>query len=259
MVKSISNIAWGMAVLAVFVLGSCDDFYSTSWGTFRSYDSSKIALSEGNLKEWKKKAVGNPELAKALVDKIISDLDGKSDAERAVFQSAGIEFAIEQSGMGVKILELAGSDLSKIDSEEGVKNLLKKVQDGLSGVVGAAENIAAIADKSAIIHKDGRPEFNPADPYGKTADPSNVGLAVMVLALAEFPNIDTKEDLLEQIPDLRLTNESPPVKIAEGSNPSDNEIVLAAYLNLIATDTADRFNNNPITKGIRSAFLNGIY
>ncbi|MDR1096333.1 MAG: hypothetical protein LBL31_08075 [Spirochaetaceae bacterium] len=257
MVKSISNIAWGLAVLAVFVLGSCDDFYSTSWGTVRSYDSSKIALSEGNLKEWKKRAVGNPKLAKTLVEKIINDLDGKSGAERAAFQSAGIEFAIEQSGMGVKILELAGSDLSKIDSQEGVTNLLKKVQDGLSSVKSAADNIAAIANKSDIINEDGKPEFDPADPYGKTADPSNVGLAVMVLALAEFPDIDTEKDLLEQIPDLRLTGESPPVKIVEESQPTDNEIVLAAYLNLIAKDNTDRFNNNPITKGIRSAFLSG--
>jgi hypothetical protein len=258
MVKKISNMAWGLAVLAVFVLGSCDDFYSTSWGTARSYDLSKIVLSESNLEAWKKKAVGNPDLAKALVEKIIGELDGKTDAEKAKFQKVGVELAIEQSGMGVKILELAGSDLDNIDSEEGVKDLLSKVQSGVveSGKA-AADNIAKIAGASEF-KSDGSLQFSENDPYVSDASASDVGLAVMILTIGEIDTINSDTDLAAKINDMEnLTFDStatPPVSATSGKTPDPNEKALAAYLNLIATDTSGKFDDNPITKGIKSAF-----
>jgi hypothetical protein len=242
-----------LAVLGAFVLASCDDFYSTSWGKPRKYDVSKITLTQDNLKQWKKAAIGNPELAQALVKKIIEELDGKSGAEKAEFQKVGVELAIEQSGMGVKILQLAGSELSDIDSEEGVKNLLKKVQSGVD--TAAAANIAAIVNKSTLENTSpgGTPKFKSDDPYGTSADPSNVGLAVMVLALDVITNINEGTKLDELNNNLTLTTDNPPlVKIVSGA--SDKEIALAAYLNLIASDTSGKFDDNPITSAIKSAF-----
>jgi hypothetical protein len=264
MMRKISNMVWGLAVLAVFVLGSCDDFYSTSWGTARSYDASKIVLTADNLEDWKKKAVGNPELAGALVDKILAELDGKTGAEKAKFQKVGVELAIEQSGMGVKILELAGSDLTKIadGDEEGIKELLKNVQNGvIESSKAAAENIAKIAVASDL--KDDSLEFEDNDPYKSNASASEVGLAVMILVLGmpEIPNIDNNTELdkvIDNVDNLKLdTDNPPPVKLAEGVQTTDlsaNEKALAAYLNLIASNNSEDFKSNPITGGIKSAF-----
>jgi hypothetical protein len=237
----------------VFALTSCDDFFSTSWGKPREYDISKITLTRSNLKTWKTKTAGNPELAEALVKKIIGELDGKSGAEKADFQSAGIDLAIVQSGLGIKILEVAGSDLSDIDSEDGVKNLLKKVQSG-SGHT-AADNIAAIVSKSGLENTSAgsSPKFPDTDAYGLTADPANVGLAVMVLALSAIPTIDGDTDLSDLSPNLELSEGN--VKIKANTTPTPNEIALAAYLNLIANDTSGKFDDNVITSGIKEAFL----
>jgi hypothetical protein len=254
MLKKILNTARMLTVLTLVVLASCDDFFSTSWGAPREYDPSQITLTRQNLELWKKAAAGNPELAGVLVNKIISELDGKSGAEKAAFQSAGIGFAIEQSGMGVKILELAGSALSGIDREAGIKDLLLKVQGGLSSSKAAANNIAVIAGKSGIDAAGNVPVFPDNDPYGSTADPSNVGLAVIVLALAEIPNIDGSTNLNELSPNL-LFNPGGNQAETQGK-PTDNELALAAYLNLIASDTTGRFDRNPVTSGIKSAFLN---
>jgi hypothetical protein len=255
MVKKVLNTAWVLTVFVLFAVTSCDNFYSTSWGKSREYESSKITLTQDNLKKWKKAAVGNPELSEVLVKKIISDLDGKSGQEKAAFQSAGIEFAVEQSGLGVKILELAGSDLSDIESEEGVRKLLAKVQNALSSTKSAAGNIAAIVGKSKL-ENDGlgqAPEFPANDPYGNTADPSNVGLAVMVLALAEIRDIGNAENLSDLSDNLSLDETATPVQVTTNGSASSNEIALAAYLNLIANNK--RFDDNPITKGIRDTFL----
>jgi hypothetical protein len=258
MIRKILNTAWILTVLAVFVLTSCDDFYSTSWGKPREYEVSKITLTRSNLDSWKKKATGNPDLAAALVKKIIGELPGKSGAEKAAFQSAGIDLAIEQSGMGVKILEVAGSALSDIDSEDGVKNLLKKVQSGLDSSQAAANNITTIAYASSLPEPGtaGVPEFPDGDPYGLNADPSNVGLAVMVLALAEIPTIDDETDLSD-LSSINLDINGSPPQVEVTNAASSRQIALAAYLNLIANDETNRFDGNPITSGIKSAFSLG--
>jgi hypothetical protein len=246
-----------MAMLVGLAMISCDDFFSTTWGEPEEYDASKIKLDQSNLDQWKKKAVGNPKLAKELVEKIIGELSSKSGKEKASLQEAGIELAVEQSGMGKTILEVAGSDVSSINSEEGVKNLLQKVQSGLDGNTdAAADNIAAIANASGLLRIKGgqAPKFPDNDTYAKTADPSSVGMAVMVLALSVTPEIDPEKDLTTQIPNLDLNDKN---EITVKSGASQNEIALAAYLNLISSDESGRFDDNMITGGIKSAFIGG--
>ncbi|MDR1229968.1 MAG: hypothetical protein LBK61_01060 [Spirochaetaceae bacterium] len=260
MIKKKTNGAWILAVLSVFVLGSCDDFFSTSWGEPREYDVNKIELTGDNLEAWKKKAIGNPALAGKLVEKILSKLDDKnlSDKDRVAFQKVGVELAIEQSGMGTKILELAGSDLDNINSEKGVADLLSKVQNGVveSGKA-AADNIAKIAVKSDFKSDDSL-EFATNDPYASSASASEVGLAVMILAMGEIPNINENTQFDQVINDMEnLTfnaDEMPPVSAVVGKTPNDNEKALAAYLNLIASNDSEDFKNNTITGGIKSAF-----
>jgi hypothetical protein len=260
MVKKISNAMWlVLSVFLVFALTSCDDFYSTSWGKARDYDASKIKLTENNLQRWKENAVGNPALAEALVKKIISVLDSKSGAEKAVFQQAGIELAIEQAGIGTKIIEVAGSALSNIDSEDGLKDLLNKVQTGLGDVGPAAGNIATIVGKSKGIEEKSYsagdiPEFDSSDVYAATASPSDVGMAVMVLALSIIPNdkIASGEITVGGLEGFEFAGNL--VKVTR-SPPTQKEIALAAYLNLIVQDETERFDDNQITSGIKDAFL----
>jgi hypothetical protein len=256
--KNLNAVWLVLSAVLVFVLASCDDFYSTSWGKAREYDSSKIKLTQLNLQQWKEKAVGNPALAKALVKKIISDLRGKSGAEKAAFQKVGVQLAIEQAGIGTKIIEVAGSALDNIDSEVGIKDLLNKVQKGLGDVDSAAANIAEIVSNSSLTGIDSDnsiPKFGASDDYANDASPSDVGMAVMVLALSIIPNIDGNTNLSNLSTHLSLDTNSTPnqVKITSVANASLEEIALAAYLNLIANDS--RFDDNLITSGIKSAFL----
>jgi hypothetical protein len=253
----VRNRALVLAVLVGLAMTSCDDFFSTSWGPTQEYDVSKIKLEQGNLDQWKKTAVGNPDLAKKLVEKIIGELSGKSGTEKAAFQEAGVDLAIEQSGMGTKMLDIASNYLSNIDSEDGVKDLLQKVQSGPDeNITAAAKNIATIANASNLLKlKTGQaPKFPKNDPYASTADASNVGLAVMVLALAVVPDIDTSKDLVDQIPHLGLNDDK---EVTVKANATPTEIALAAYLNLIASDTDGKFEDNVITGGIKSAFIGG--
>jgi hypothetical protein len=216
----------------------------------------KVTLSQSNLKQWKKAAIGNPELSAALVNKIISELDGKTGKEKAAFQEVGVELAIEQSGLGVKMIE-AASELTDMTDDDGVKNLLKKMQSGIDPK--AAGNIATIVGAASFTATGGgTPAFPADDPYASNANPSDVGLAVMVLALAVLPTITDETDL-DELPSTNIevtsTDGVSTVKIISSpSNVTPAELALAAYLNLIASDTTGKFDNNMITSSIKSAF-----
>jgi hypothetical protein len=144
---------------------------------------------------------------------------------------------------------VAGSALSNIDSEEGVKDLLKKVQSGLD-TSQAAANIQALVDGGIETGPDGVPRFKDADVYGETANAANVGMAVMVLALAEINTINDETDLIDLLDHLDIGNGVVTIK----GSPTQNEIALAAYLNLISREGYNRFDGNAITGGIKSAF-----
>jgi hypothetical protein len=240
-------------VVVLAALASCDDFYSTSWGTEREYDVSKIDLTSGNLEDWKRKAAGNPTLAEKLTEKIISELEGKSSAEKAALQKAGVSLAIEQSGIGSIIIEVAGSDLDNLinGGEDAARDLFGKVQSKSGGVDKAAANIVTIAGKSSITTSGGVPSFSNGDLYADSVSASDVGMAVAVLALAVIPDIDSSTDLSDL--STHLTVESGNVKIV--GNAIDEEKTLAAYLNLIADDKNGKFSDNPLTSGLKAAFF----
>jgi hypothetical protein len=247
-------------LIAAFTLAACDDFYSTSWGTVRKYDQSKITLTQDNLREWKEKAAGNPDLAAAIVEKIISELPGKSGVEKAAFQDAGIDFAIEQSGIGALIIDLASGALTRINDASGLKSMLGAVQGKFSDGSGkaAAGNIAAIVNSDLTgTGAGGTPQFNSGQ-YAAQASPSDVGMAVTVLFLAiASDSISGETDLTTRLPNITITPDSGgrgQVSVRTGGSPSLEEIALAAYLNLIAGDTTGKYDDNPITSGLKSAF-----
>jgi hypothetical protein len=237
-----------VSALIAFTLAACDDFFSTSWGEARKYDLSKIKLTSGNLQEWKNKAVGNPELAGKLVEKIIRELDGKSGAEKAAFQDAGVDLAVEQSGIGTTILDIAGKDMDKLVSggdEDAIKGLLGTVQ-GKFGAKGyaAAENIAAIAVGSVSGSS-----FAADDLYAAQVSAADVGMAVAVLALSIMPDINSKGFGKNSLDDSGVSLSGDTF-----SGSGSKAATFAAYMNLIMKDNTGKFTGNPITSGLKSAF-----
>ena len=262
MIKHQKTMCVVCALFVLVALVSCDDFFSTSWGEVRKYDLSKIHLSVDNLETWKNKSVGNPALAKAIVEKIIAELGGKSGAEKALFQKFGVQIAIEQSGIGTSIVNVAGSAMDKLEDledgkeEEWTKDLLVKVEGALNSgdVKGAAANIANIvgSDISDITEENNIPEFT--GPYAGAASASDVGMAVLLLSLAVLPDINVTN--LNDIEDshFAIVKSGTTKKINVTGDATPEEKAFAAYMNLIAADTTDRFEDNPITSKLKPTF-----
>ncbi|MDR2479933.1 MAG: hypothetical protein LBD48_11550, partial [Treponema sp.] len=132
-------------LLGALIISSCDHFYSTSWGTPRKYDPKNIKLDAGNVDSWKETAVGNPELAAALTEKIKDELkgveQGNPNKDQAKLQDAGVSLAIEASGVGTTIVSNAGSVIDKIEqlekdggsNEAEVKETVKELFEDIQG------------------------------------------------------------------------------------------------------------------------------
>ncbi|MDR2445368.1 MAG: hypothetical protein LBD44_05485 [Spirochaetaceae bacterium] len=237
--------------IITLILASCDDSFSKSWGKSREYDQSKINLTMDNLREWKEKATGNPDLEAALVGKIIGELDSKSGAEKAAFQDAGIELAIGQSGIGMSIIELAGKDISNIKDEATLKDILGSVQGKFSSSA-AAGNIAKIVNASIV--PGATPKFADNDLYALNAEPSDVGIVVAALTLAVAPDIKGIGNLKDALSgnDSKLNFKGK--QVTAGNGASQEEIALAAYLNLIANDKTGKYKKSPMVGSLKKAF-----
>ena len=265
------------ALSAAVLAASCDSFYSTSWGKPREYKASNIKVTADNVDSWVEAAAGNPELAaaisKAIKDKLKGMTQGAPTAEQLKLQEAGTKIAVEEAGLGTTILGKAGSLLDKLENigntpqngPDNVTGILLEIRDELeknsakaaadiSGIVGGSLNAAPGSYQTT----GGTPEF--CQDYAETAQPSDVGQTILILAMTVF-NKNTIEDLQS----LDLTeeglNDKVKLEINQGSSKVDvlqnakpEAVTLAAYLNMISADKTGKFDNNPITSGIKSAF-----
>ena len=258
--KKITATVFAFAIFT-FVFVSCDEFFSTSFGKPRKYDISKINITAGNLDKWIDLAVGNPELAAALTEKIIQELDSKTGAEKAKFMDAGVKLAVESSGLGESILSNSAdilADLADADSDEleGIlTKLFENIRNDFNSGNGqkAADNIAAIASKDIEYTEQSNgwaPQFG--QEYRDTASPGDVAEAILVLVLGELGDADIED--WNKLPKMDLAYDPDEgCFVVKGVDPSDNQIAVAAYINLIIVG-GDKFNDNPLTSAIMKGF-----
>jgi len=262
-----------LAVLAVLAFTSCDNFFGKSWGNQRSYDPSKISLNAGNLQDWIDRAVGDPDLAFAITQKIIQEL-GKgslSPQERLAFQEAGVKLAANASGLSESLLTRAAAALGDGDNmgENTLKDILEKVQgDFNSGGKGpnAADNLSQLSNISLVntpYSDNDEPRFSPE--FEDQMNPEDVSEAILVLILGSLSDTNTSMDSFDNPDDWKdvsnlaqglKMNEDGTVVLVDGGTtaPNDKALALAAYLNLVAHNQ-DKFSGNPLTDAINEAFF----
>ena len=257
-------------LLSIFIFVACDSFYSNSWGTARKYDPANIDLNADNVDSWIELAIGNPELAKALTEKIKGMVKNMPDsAERAKLQAAGVTLAIEASGLGTTLLSNMDKLSDILDEENnntGDSDAIVQLLDSMQGDFKSAGGSAAANDLAQIVKPAGKdfdtpPEFDQS--YAKDANASDVGQAIMMLTLAVLEQEGKDANVFNDASDieglgigLEITDDSGERKVGNqsGTDSSDEAKALAAYLNLIMSDTTGKYDKNPVTSSIKNAF-----
>jgi hypothetical protein len=241
-------------VILFFSFSSCDDFFSHSLGKPQKYDLSKMDVNAENVDKWLESARGNPELTAALLVKIKQELGSTDGPEKAKLMEAGIKLAVQSSGLGMIIINQASDAMGNPDdvNEDTLMDLLNGIRNDFNsnGGAKAAEDLSEIAGMDIEAQQEGSvPQFG--DDYKEAADPDDVAEAILVLALGELgpdPVIDDWSNTTE----LGLDITDGYVTITD-SDPSPNQVVLAAYLNMLA-EGDPKFDENPLTSVIKDAF-----
>jgi hypothetical protein len=183
----------GGALIVLFLLNSCTDFFSESWGKPR--DPAKVKVDESNVEELLKIARGNPELSKAILDKIDANSSDKLKhaAIKAANQAAGIpSLALEN----VKILTDAVNDHKY---ETALEEVAEAIQDAVAqnDLVGISDKLSEIL--GGAITKPSEPDEEPIPPeftndFLDNVSEADLTLMVMTLVLAKAQKV---KDLYE--------------------------------------------------------------
>ncbi|MDR2158633.1 MAG: hypothetical protein LBP23_01045 [Treponema sp.] len=136
---------------ALLLLGvlfvSCTDVMSSSWGAWAKRDPKIPSITSGNIQGLLKAAVGDPEFAKALLDKITASAQSASGERKKMLEGAGISAAALASGLDTLILNGAGSLISSGDVDaNALQNTMESIFKQAWGT-----NQTAIADELVVL------------------------------------------------------------------------------------------------------------
>jgi hypothetical protein len=220
----------------------CDSFFTTPMFGIspREYKPENIDVNKDNLDSWKKAAVGNPDLALALAQKIQGM--GTTDPE---LLAAGASFAIQAADIGTTILSKVGT-LNEILEDNGDERALTNLFEGIRKDFLDSNGKEAAGVLAAILVQD----ISGNNFTGYSPSPGDAAQAVMVLTLAldgDKPIDDVGPDLLKSY-GITFTGKVP----SASTTASPEAKVLVAYLNYIRT--SPDADSNPITSAIQSAF-----
>jgi hypothetical protein len=212
------------AFIVLFLLNSCTDFFSTSWGEAFKRDPGKVKVTESNVYDLLEAAKGNPKLSKAILDKI-----GANSSDK--LKHAAIQAANQASGITTLALENVQTLIDaaeKDNNEDALKDVANKVLDSatkndLQGVSGQLVKIL----KDDVTTNSGKLGFE-GNFIGNVSE-ADLTLMVMTLILAKAEKVqkEDQKDLNDYVDDLvkkNITSQNP-------TNLDDDEKLIAAAVN----------------------------
>jgi hypothetical protein len=184
-----------MAVLAfiipvVFILSSCTDVFSTSWGSALKRDPDKLIpqVTSSNVKELLEASLGDPGFATTLLGKINDSVKTTQGEEKAALQDAGLKAAANASGLTNSILNNAEALLKSGGGNiEDIKNTVDGILRDMNG-----EALQQIAGNLQTILKD----KNTYQAKNKAPD-EDLAVAAIVLLLADAKKAENLDAYLD--------------------------------------------------------------
>jgi len=188
-------------IVILLLLGSCTDFFSTSWASWAARDPSKLIpkITVDNVYEIIEMAENDPDLSLEVLKKIEEAVENASDDEKGKLQTAAVEAAANAVGLGQTLIGTAG-DLANLDAEdeEAAKKLVLDTINSMPNLEEASESLGnLLKDPTNFI---------------ETASADDIALAAILL-LAGDAKKNGSDDMDEYIEDF-INDPSDQAKLA---------------------------------------------
>jgi hypothetical protein len=171
--------------LFAFLTASCTNVMSTSWGSWARRAAKIPDVNTGNVDSLVDEARGNPDFARALLEKIRDQInETPAGPDKTALQDAGVAAAAEASGLGGSVLANVGDLLADLDNDDKADTEIHAaVQEVFSGIYEDSnkDNLQSIAgDLVTVINSD-------SEAYKATSQASmdDLLMATVTLILAE--------------------------------------------------------------------------
>lgn len=145
-------------LLILVFLGSCTEFFSTSWASWASRSPSGLIpdVTTDNVDELVEMAADDPDLSLELLKKIAEAVEGATGQDKADLLSAAVEAAGNAVGLGQTIIEVAGDIASigdnpkkvAIDAINSMPNL-EETGEALYNLLGSLDNLTDFTDNAS--------------------------------------------------------------------------------------------------------------
>ncbi|MDR3123842.1 MAG: hypothetical protein LBU16_08715 [Treponema sp.] len=129
------------ALIVLFALNSCTDFFTTSWGEMFRRDPKNVRVTASNVYDLLDAAKGDRELSRAILDKINADSD-------PALKRAAIKAANQAAGLSTAMLENVSALIDAADKKDSnaLKDLAEKIKNEIK-----ANDVEGIGDKMTGI------------------------------------------------------------------------------------------------------------
>jgi alanyl-tRNA synthetase len=139
-IQRVKALAAAFAVL--FLMNSCTEFFSTSWGEGFKRDPENVKVTSSNVYDLLDAAKGDPKLSRAILNKI--NAGSNPTLKRAAIRAANQ--AAEISTVALKNIKGLINAVDGSNPEKALKEVANNIRGGLK-----SNDIVGIADKMAEI------------------------------------------------------------------------------------------------------------
>ncbi len=165
------------SVLTVMVLGSCQQFFTTSLAESLARDPDSLVpeVDASNAAELVELAQNDPDLAMSVLDGINDAMAGASAADQVLLRTAAVDAAASASGIGPAVLSVA-DQLAEADESE-IIGIMDQTLAGLGNLEEAADGLLlALPDPADTVAFDA---------FVAAADPGQLAVAALTLMASE--------------------------------------------------------------------------